>query len=261
MDQGGEDLLVLAPVFFVWSPYHCSGFVGSHVLELAAIGFGIHLEVVANVMRESGVARGHTIGVYLPTDLWVEVELLLEESLTHHEVIKDAIILSDCFIWSTPATTHQVQVAALDKLLGLILNIFTLEVVPLFEVLYLSIGERQVAVLDHFRDHGVKDVANSTDVDLVWVSAGEVVLWRGHPAFAIVSMWNQVHISLWPESGILCASIALRFGILSPILAILNANQSSFLSLVSTILCSISSLIGGGVSIPYEHVIFVLFQT
>lgn len=56
MDQRGEDLLVLTPVFFVWSPDDCSGFVGSHVLELAAVGFGIHLEVVANVMGESGVA-------------------------------------------------------------------------------------------------------------------------------------------------------------------------------------------------------------
>mmetsp|Transcript_32820 Transcript_32820/g.50126 ORF Transcript_32820/g.50126 Transcript_32820/m.50126 type:complete len:284 (-) Transcript_32820:941-1792(-) len=193
VNHNREDVLLLAEVLFMGSPDLLLLMLLAELLLLGDVHSGEEEAVESYVASEAGIPSAHSERIDLPTDLGVESELPLEELLSNHEVVKNVIIGGNGLVWCTPATTHKVETAGLDKVPDLRLELGRLLIPPHFEVLDLCEGESSRLVEKQLFDRRIQDVPDTTNVNRPVVLTSVEIVDSAEPPLVRVRVRDEMN--------------------------------------------------------------------
>ena len=128
-----------------------------------------------------------------PSNLWLDAELLVEESMTHVYVQDEVLIIRTCLVRRSPATLRYLKLTIVDESLDTILILLGKQLVPHIEVFHFDVRECSSGVSLKLINQCIEDVLDSSSLIINDIRSKEVLLVSFSPSDVVMRVRHNVH--------------------------------------------------------------------
>jgi len=132
-----------------------------------------------------------------PANLWLDTELLVEETMTHVHVEDQVLIVWTCLIRGRPATLSYLELTFLNKVFNAHLIFLAQQLIPHVKILHFDVRERSLWISLELVNECIQDVLHSRPFIVDDIGPKEILFVRLSPSNIVVRVRYQMDCKLF----------------------------------------------------------------